>query len=69
MARGRLAFRQADVTRATKGVVAAGLSVARVVVDKEGSIVVVPGEPDKTTTRTDVLDQWLTKHADLAEGH
>jgi hypothetical protein len=47
MPRGKLKFRQADLTRAVKATTAAGLSVARVEVDPEGKIVVVVGEPTK----------------------
>jgi hypothetical protein len=45
MSRGNSSFRQADVTRAVKGLVAAGFEVARVEVDKDGKIIVVPGKP------------------------
>lgn len=34
-------FKQVDVTRAVKGVVAAGMSVGRVEIDRSGKIVVV----------------------------
>jgi hypothetical protein len=44
MARAPLTFRQTDVTRAVKAVVAAGVEVARVEVDKDGRIVVVAGK-------------------------
>ena len=50
MARRDLSFRQSDVTRAIRAVVAAGLSVARVMVDKTGAIVVIAGEPGKPET-------------------
>ena len=46
MARGKLRFRQTDVTRAIKAAVAAGIDVARVEIDKEGKIVIVAAEPD-----------------------
>jgi hypothetical protein len=35
-------FKKTDVTRATRGVRAAGLEIDRVVIAKDGSIVVVP---------------------------
>lgn len=40
MANPRAVFRQADVTRATKGVIAAGVSVGRVEIDRDGKIVI-----------------------------
>jgi hypothetical protein len=40
------AFRQRDVTRLTRAVQEAGLEIARVEVNREGVIVVVPGKPD-----------------------
>jgi hypothetical protein len=43
MSRGPYSFKQRDMTRAVKAVVAAGLAVARVEVDKDGKIVIVPG--------------------------
>jgi hypothetical protein len=41
MARGQSTFKQSDVTKAVKAVVAAGVQVGRVEVDKEGRIVVI----------------------------
>jgi hypothetical protein len=46
MARRNLTFRQADVIRAIKAVVAAGVEVARVEIDKDGKIVIVAGKPE-----------------------
>lgn len=48
-------FKQSDVKRATAGVVAAGLSVARVEIDLNGRIVVVPGKP---TTPAKNDNEW-----------
>jgi hypothetical protein len=41
MARGPCTFRQRNVTAAVKAVVAAGVEVARVEVDKPGKIIIV----------------------------
>ena len=45
MSRGPARFQAADVARAVKGAEAAGKSVARVEVDRDGKIVVVIGKP------------------------
>jgi hypothetical protein len=39
-------FRQADVTKAVKAVVAAGVDIARVEIDAAGKIVIVTGKPE-----------------------
>lgn len=36
------AFKQTDLTRAAKGVMAAGLEVERVEIDREGKIIIIP---------------------------
>jgi hypothetical protein len=46
MARGPCTFKQSDVTKAVKAVVAAGIEVARVEVGPDGRIVVVAGKTD-----------------------
>ncbi len=48
MSRGPQSFKKRDVTRAVEAVMAAGVSVARVEVDKDGKIVVVAGKPLST---------------------
>lgn len=59
MAARRQAFRQADVARAVKGAVSAGLKVGRVEVDQDGRIVIVSGEE---TARPDTaFDEWRAK--------
>jgi hypothetical protein len=57
VSRGPLPFRQTDVARAIKGAVAAGLTVQRVEVDKDGKIVVVIGEPGKAEVVTGA-NEW-----------
>jgi hypothetical protein len=57
MSRGPLPFRQTDVARAIKGAVAAGLTVQRVEVDKDGKIIVVVGQTDKTEPKAGA-NEW-----------
>jgi len=45
MARGQLAFKQKDVTRAVRAVSAAGQSIQRVEIDREGKTVLFVGKP------------------------
>ena len=45
MARDRLTFRQRDLRAAAKAVKQAGVQVARYEVTKDGTIVIIPGEP------------------------
>jgi hypothetical protein len=45
MPRGQCTFRQSDVTRAVKAVVAAGVGVVRVEINPDGKIVIVAGSP------------------------
>ena len=56
MSRGPQTFRQRDLTRAVRAVTAAGMSVAKVEVDKAGRIVVVVGETNKT--KPDKHNEW-----------
>jgi hypothetical protein len=48
----RGSFRQRDLTRAIKAMVASGLGVARAEVDKDGKIVVIPVRPDAGSDET-----------------
>jgi len=38
-------FTQADLKRAASGIIAAGLPIARVEIDPNGKIVIIPGQP------------------------
>jgi hypothetical protein len=58
MARGVCTFKQSDVTKAVKAVVAAGIDVARVEVDKNGRIVVIAGKPAHDTVGEDGRNEW-----------
>jgi hypothetical protein len=62
MCRGSCAFRQSDVTRAVKAVVAAGLEVAGVEVDKTGKIVVLIGKFGEAI-QANALDAWMVRNA------
>jgi hypothetical protein len=66
MSRAPHSFKQRDVTRAIKAVEAAGLSIARAEVDKDGKIVIIPGQPERTPSKMNDLDAWTSKHADAA---
>jgi hypothetical protein len=61
MSRGPQRFRQRDLTRAVRAVTAAGMSVAKVEVDKAGKIVVVVGPPDKTEAEP---NEWCVDDQD-----
>lgn len=58
MSRGPCRFTQRDVTKAVKAVVAAGVPVAKVEVDKDGKIVVVTGEPSNTAVPDREANEW-----------
>ena len=63
MSRAPCTFRQADVTRAVKAVVAAGVGIARVEIDKSGKIVIVTGKPQEPAVAApqDDLDRELAE--------
>jgi hypothetical protein len=54
-------IRQRDITRALKGAVAAGMTIARVEIGVDGSIVLVTDAPKETPQLS--LDKWMTQHA------
>jgi len=54
--RGPCRFKKSDVTKATKAVLAAGLPVARVEVDHNGSITIVPGSPAESLQADETAD-------------
>lgn len=60
MARGRCTFKQQDVTRALRGVAAAGVAVLRVEIDRHGKIIVVT-TGETPSAPVDDLDQELAE--------
>ena len=66
MGRAPSNFRQQDVTRAVKAVVAAGVDIARVEIDRAGKIVIVTGRSLEATSPQDALDRelqdWEARH-------
>jgi hypothetical protein len=60
MSRGPQNFRQSDVTKAVKGVVAAGVDIARVEIDPVGKIVIFASRPNGSSEPpVDDLDREL----------
>ena len=65
MPRRPCTFRQQDVTRAVKAVVAAGVGIARVEIDKAGKIVIVSSTGLTSEPQSDLdkeLQEWETRH-------
>jgi hypothetical protein len=54
-------FRQADLTRALKGVAKAGIKPTRAEIDSSGKIVIVLGEAGAKSVEVLPLDNWRTR--------
>ena len=64
MSRTPAAFKQRDVKAAIKAAVDAGVSVARIEVDREGRIIIIAGKPgEQSLTEANALDAWMAKNA------
>ncbi len=57
----RQTFKQADVSRALKGAVNAGLSVARAEIDAAGRIVLVFTSPERVEAPASALEDWKAR--------
>ena len=49
-------FRASDLKRAAAGVLAAGIEIARIEVDQQGKIVIIPGTPQKVAESNEWAD-------------
>ena len=63
----RAAFRQADLTRALKAAKNAGVEIASIRVEPDGTIHIVAGGPEPAATND--LDRWLAVHANSSQGN
>jgi hypothetical protein len=60
----RASFKKTDVIRATRAVLAVGLSVARVDINKDGGFAIIPGTPStEPAAPTNPWDEVLTNAA------
>lgn len=55
MPRGPCTFKRQDVTRAVQAVLAAGVEVQKVEIDREGKIVVVGGKRDAPRQTNEII--------------
>jgi hypothetical protein len=62
MARAPSTVRQLDVSRAVKAVVAAGVEIVRVEIDKSGKIVIVTKGSKTEISEPTPLDVWRASH-------
>jgi hypothetical protein len=62
MSRDRLTFRQRDVTAAIKAVEAAGHKIARMLISREGDIVMELASPARNETAPEPLNPWDELH-------
>jgi hypothetical protein len=72
MARGPCTFRQRDLTRAVKGVRAAGLQVAGVKINPQGEIEVVTGgeiAQDSAEGPANEVESWFRKQQGQHANH
>jgi hypothetical protein len=67
MSRGSHTFRQSDLTRAVKGLRAAGVAIVRVEIEHD-RIVVVAGTPAGTPEKNETSDDAAVKSWDRALG-
>jgi hypothetical protein len=60
MSRRPCTFKQRDVTKAVKAIVAAGVQIERVEVSKDGKIVIVTAKPRESIVEDgpDYLNEW-----------
>jgi hypothetical protein len=58
MSRRPSPVRQTDVTRAVKGVAAAGVHIARVEIDRAGKIVIIAAEATEQSGETTEANEW-----------
>jgi len=65
MSRAAATFRQRDVTRALRGVAAAGMQAAQVEIDQTGKIVIQLGNAERVEP-SNALDKWMAGHAHQA---
>jgi hypothetical protein len=53
-----LIFKKTDLTRALKGVLAAGMEIGRIEISKEGVIVMVTGKPEEPPDASAEENEW-----------